>query len=71
VARPDALTLLSDDDVTGTGFNQVGHWKLHLVPRYKDNLVAIEWNRAPDPGRGVRAGYAEEIRRRLQASAGV
>ena len=35
VARPDALTLLSDDDLTDTGFNQVAHWKLHLIPRYR------------------------------------
>src|SRR5262245_46479275 len=25
VARPDALTLMSDDDLTGAGFNQVAH----------------------------------------------
>jgi histidine triad (HIT) family protein len=68
VARPDALTLLSDDDLTGTGFNQVGHWKLHLIPRYKDDGVAIEWNRAPDPGPSARASYAEEIRRALKAT---
>jgi len=68
VARPDALTLLSDDDLTGTGFNQIAHWKLHLIPRYRGDRVVIEWNRAPDPGTSVRAGYAEEIRRSLSAT---
>src|SRR5215831_2205356 len=68
VARPDALTLLSDDDLTGTGFNQVEHWKLHLIPLYRGDRVVIEWNRAPDPGTSVRAGYAEEIRRSLSAT---
>ena len=68
VARPDALTLLSDDDLTGKGFNQVAHWKVHLIPRYRGDSVAIDWNRAPDPGPHVRAGYAEEIRRLLGAT---
>ena len=68
VARPDALTLLSDDDLTGTGFNEIAHWKVHLIPRYRGDRVAIEWNRAPDPGPSVRAGYAEEIRRTLSAT---
>jgi diadenosine tetraphosphate (Ap4A) HIT family hydrolase len=68
VARPDALTLLSDDDLTGTEFNQVAHWKLHLIPRYKDDRVVIDWNRAPDPGPKVRASCAEEIRRVLRAT---
>jgi len=68
VARPDALTLLSDDDFTGMGLNQIAHWKLHLIPRYRGDSVVVEWNRAPDPGPDVRAGYAEEIRRMLRAT---
>ena len=68
VARPDALTLLSDDDLTGKGFNQVAHWKVHLILRYRGDSVAIGWNRGPDPGPHVRAGYAEEIRRLLGAT---
>ena len=67
VARPDALTLLSDDDLTGMGLNQVAHWKLHLIPRYRDDRVVIQWNRAPDPGPGVRGDHAEAIRRVLSA----
>jgi histidine triad (HIT) family protein len=68
VARPDALTLLSDDDLTGMGLNQVAHWKLHLIPRYRGDRVVIQWNRAPDPGPDVRGGYAEAIRRVLSAT---
>jgi len=68
VARPDALTLLSDDDLTGKGFNQIAHWKLHLIPRYKGDGVVIDWNRAPDPGLTVRAAVAEELRRVLKAT---
>ncbi len=68
VARPDALTLLSDEDLTGRMLNQIAHWKLHLVPRYRHDSVVVQWNRAPDPGPSVRAGYAEEIRRMLKAT---
>lgn len=62
VAKPDAISLLSDDDLTGSGFNLVAHWKLHLIPRYKNDAVAIDWNREADPGPVVRAGYCNEIR---------
>ncbi len=62
VARPDAITLLSDDDLAGAGFNQVAHWKLHLIPRHRGDGVVIDWNRVPDPGTEVRGGYASEIR---------
>ena len=65
VARPDAITLLSDDDLTGAGFNEVAHWKLHLIPRYRGDDVIIDWHRAPDPGREVRAGYGNELRSAL------
>jgi diadenosine tetraphosphate (Ap4A) HIT family hydrolase len=62
VARPDAITLLSDDDLTGAGFTEVAHWKLHLIPRYRGDSIIIDWRRAPDPGREVRAGYGHELR---------
>jgi histidine triad (HIT) family protein len=65
VARPDAITLLSDDDLTDAGFNEVAHWKLHLIPRYRGDGVIIDWRRAPDPGREARAGYGHELRRAL------
>ena len=68
VARPDALTLLSDDDLTSMGLNQVAHWKLHLIPRYRGDRVVIQWNRALDPGPDARGGYAEAIRRALSAT---
>ena len=67
VARPDAVTLLSDDDLTGAGFNLVAHWKLHLIPRYVGDAVRIEWKREPDPGEGVRADYCRELRSALAA----
>lgn len=65
VARPDAISILSDDDLTGAGFNLVAHWKLHVIPRYRNDRVIIEWNREPDPGPEVRARYGRELRQAL------
>jgi len=65
VARPDAISLLSDDDLTGSGFNLVAHWKLHLIPRYRNDAVVIDWHREPDPGGEIRARYGRELRQAL------
>jgi len=46
-------------------FNEVAHWKLHLIPRYRGDAVIIDWRRAPDPGHDVRAGYGHELRNAL------
>jgi histidine triad (HIT) family protein len=65
VARPDAVSHLSDDDLTGSGFNLVPHWKMHVIPRYRNDAVVIDWHREADPGSEVRARYSAEIRRAL------
>ena len=65
VARPDAISHLSDDDLTGSGFNQVEHFKFHLIPRYRDDGVTIEWNRNTSPTLTELAKVAEEVRRAL------
>ena len=65
VARPDAISLVSDDDLTGSGFNLVAHWKLHLIPRYRNDRVVINWGREADPGSDVRARYGRELRQAL------
>ena len=65
VAHPDAISLLSDDDLTGAGFNLVAHWKLHVIPRYRNDAVVIDWHREPDPGSDVRARYCSELRQAL------
>jgi len=62
VARPDAITHLSDDDVSRSGFNQIEHFKIHLIPRYKGDAVRIDWNRSPPPNPAARAKAANEIR---------
>jgi histidine triad (HIT) family protein len=65
VARPDAISLLSDDDLTGSSFNVVAHWKVHVIPRYRNDAVVIDWHREPDPGSEVRARYGSELRQAL------
>ena len=62
---PDGITLVSDDDLKGAGYNLVAHWKLHLIPRYRDEAIRIDWGRGPDPGLEARAGYAADIRAAL------
>lgn len=66
VCRPDAVSHLFDDDLAEKGFNLVPHFKLHIIPRYQNDKVKIEWNRDPDPGDDVRSTYAMQIRAALK-----
>ena len=63
---PDGITYITEDDLTGQGYNLVAHWKLHVIARYRDDGVRIEWNRSDDPGTQVRAGIASAIRARFR-----
>lgn len=67
VCSPDAVSHISDDEITWKRFNLVAHYKFHVIPRYKHDRVEIEWHRERDPGRGVRLRYANELRRILKA----
>jgi diadenosine tetraphosphate (Ap4A) HIT family hydrolase len=62
VARPDAVTHMSDDDVAGIGFNLVEHFKFHVIPRYKNDAVKIQWNRGPMPDSDQRGKVAQQVR---------
>ncbi len=68
-AGADAVTHITEDDVAGGGYNLVAHLKLHVIPRFKEDAVVMEWNREADPGPEVRAGYARAVRERLAAGA--
>ena len=61
VASPDAVTHLFDDDVSGSGFNLIQHFKFHIIARYRGDAVKIEWNREPPPGHTARTKIAEQI----------
>ncbi len=62
---PDGITYITEDDLTGQGYNLVPHWKLHVIARYRDDGVRFEWDRGDDPGTSVRAGIASAIRAHL------
>lgn len=64
-AAPDGITYITDDDLTDQGYNLVRHWKLHVIARFKDEAVRIDWARTADPGASVRAAIAGDIRRHL------
>lgn len=61
----DAVTHITEDDVTGGGYNLVAHLKLHVIPRFTGDAVVMDWNREADPGPEVRAGYARAVRESL------
>ena len=64
--RPDGITHIFDDDVTGTGWNLVAHFKIHVIPRYQADLHQIDW--APlrsSAGTQERARYAADIREQV------
>ena len=64
VCNADAITHISDDDVTGIGQNLVAHYKLHIIPQFKDDKVVINWERE-QIGLEARSMCAKEIREDL------
>ena len=70
VCNPDAISHLSDDDIHGIGQNLIAHYKFHIIPRYKNDKVEIDWHREKDPGVKVRANYANEIKDSIKKLAG-
>ena len=61
-AQPDGLTYITEDDLTGQGYNRVAHWKLHVIARFRDDAVRLDWGREPDPGPAARADIAAALR---------
>lgn len=62
LSEADWVTHLSDDDLKGSGVNLVAHYKLHIIPRYRNDAVVMEWNRREDPDHARQYGYAERLR---------
>jgi len=60
--NPDAIEHISDDDITKIGINLMEHYKFHIIPRFKNDKIKIEWNRSRDPGTKVRGQFAKEIK---------
>lgn len=66
-ARPDGITIITEDDFAQVGYNLVPHWKLHVIARYKGDAVKLEWGRTPDSGPTTRAGAAAILRKHLES----
>ena len=68
VAAPDGITYITEDDLSGQGYNMVAHWKLHVIARFKNDAVKLEWGRTTDPGPPRRAELASQLRARVAHS---
>jgi histidine triad (HIT) family protein len=64
-AAPDGIMYITEDDLTDQGYNLVAHWKLHVIARFKDDAVRIDWARTADPGLIERTKIAENLRRHV------
>ncbi len=64
VCQADAICHISDDDVTGTGHNLVAHYKFHIIPRFKNDKIVMDWARE-DVGLQERSVFAREINEEL------
>ena len=62
ICKPDAITHISDDDIHRKGYNLMEHYKFHIIPRFDNDRVRIDWGNPEDPGLETRAGYARKIR---------
>ena len=62
VCQPDAMTHLSDDDIYRKGYNLMEHYKFHIIPRFDDDNVRMDWGQPADPGRDIRQNDAKQIR---------
>ena len=60
--HPAAIMHVSDDEVSKKGYNLVSHYKFHLIPRFEDDNIVIDYHREEDPGIEDRARFAAEIR---------
>ena len=59
--NPIAIHHISDDDILKNGYNLVAHYKIHVIPRFENDGIKIEWNRQ-DLDLKARVQIATEIR---------
>ena len=63
---PDAVTHITDDDLKGEGYNLVSHFKIHVIPRFKQDRDLINFGklRNKESEENLTA-YANKIRENL------
>ena len=64
--NPDAIEHISDDDINKIGINLMEHYKIHIIPRFKNDKVIIKWNREKDPGLRKCVELANDIKKNLK-----
>lgn len=64
--KPDAITHLFDDDLGDHRYNVVAHYKIHLIPRFKQDLGIIDWGKMrKEASAELRSEYAHAIKKHL------
>jgi len=62
--NPTAIHHISDDDIDKKGYNLVAHYKFHIIPRFDNDGVKMEWKRE-NLDMETRSKLAEEVRKQL------
>lgn len=62
---PEAIMRVSDDDIAKKGYNLVPHFKIHIIPRFANDGVKIDWNRK-DLMLEEREKIAQEVKNAMQ-----
>lgn len=66
---PSAIQHLTDDDIEGTGFNLVAHFKIHIIPRFAGDGVEISWSKGrQDLNLEERGSIARQVKDELDTS---
>jgi len=64
--KPDAITHVSEDDVTLSGYNGMAHYKFHIIPRFKKDIKQIDWGPLRvNANHNERSIYTSEIKKHL------
>lgn len=61
---PEAIMRVSDDDIAKKGYNLVPHFKIHVIPRFDNDGVKIDWNRKDLP-LTERESIAQQVKQNL------
>jgi len=65
--NPDAVTHISEDDISGSGYNLIPHYKFHIIPRFKKDMSLVDWSSLrTDEDIRARSQYAEDIKKYLK-----
>jgi len=64
--NPDAITHTSDDDVSKSGYNLSAHYKFHVIPRFKKDMLLVDWSSLrSNENDEARSIYAKDIKKKL------